>query len=253
MYRDLVLKQLTDKPGTVVYRDDIAEAIDRTPEQVASAIYSVLTSKGTVSGEVAKDIQVVVPGRAWSYVPNRRVARAMRSASRHKVDNAEKIDANSPLTERIRNFFRQHPNRIVYIQEIYDALDDDNTLEMGQLRTGIANARANHPTFKNELTTTVPGRAWLYTPSTSSSSPSPSPSPSSPLPKSAPRPVPTPPPSAPKPVAAEPIAPTPPVTPVPPPVSSDDNLMLLERLGSMADGAVLARDAQQVMYRLYPL
>lgn len=64
-YSDKVLKILTNSPGIVLYRDDIAEDTGLTLEQVTTGMLRVMKT------DFSKYIDVAVRGRAWAYHPNR--------------------------------------------------------------------------------------------------------------------------------------------------------------------------------------
>jgi hypothetical protein len=201
-----------------------------------------------------------VPGRAWRYVPNQRVRTAARSvnkpiqappATRRGGRQAGKL----PLTDSIRRYFWANPGRVIYIDELQEMMStDDVPLSHDQVRVGVSNARQNHDTFRNELLVVSPGRAWQYNGEVNVSADAS---------------------NVDKPrtdvkthVAVVPIAPTQPVAvvpvnpsndvpvtaPVAPPVAvNDQDLLLLEKVGKSNDGALLVRDSDRQMYRLYPL
>lgn len=62
-----VLEYVTNHPGIVVFVNDVVEATGLTPAQVKQAIWG-LRSKNP---ELAKEIEVIVSGSAWSYRPHR--------------------------------------------------------------------------------------------------------------------------------------------------------------------------------------
>lgn len=68
--RERVLKQLTSRPGDVVYLSEIMEGSGLTRTQVQNAMHHVRTRVESL----ARDIEVISPGNAWCYRPNRGVA-----------------------------------------------------------------------------------------------------------------------------------------------------------------------------------
>lgn len=67
-HSDKVLKIITANPGTVIYRDDIAEDTGLTLDQVTVAMRRVLSDKESA---IVRDLDVIIRGRAWAYHPNR--------------------------------------------------------------------------------------------------------------------------------------------------------------------------------------
>lgn len=221
---DRIIRELTDQPGMVVYRDAIAEKLGIDELDVSSAIRRF---KNNTRTDIAKDIQIVVPARAWRYVPNAQVARALRAQDEVKTP---------PLTVSIRAYFENHPHRVIYLDELTDAMSTtDEPLEPRKVYVGINNAKLTDTAFKNNLQTVVSGRAWQYVPNDGEPPAVADPAPATPTP----------------------ATPTPKRASVPPPAApakstaSDDNeVMLFEKLADLPDGAMLVRDENKEVFRL---
>lgn len=239
---DRIIRELTDQPGMVVYRSDIAEKLGLEEVDVSSAIHRF---KKNARSDVAREIQVVVPARSWRYTPNARVQRTLRVQQQQQQQQEVKTP---PLTTSIRAYFENNPDRVVYLDELTDAMSTtDEPLEKRQVYVGINNAKISNPEFKARLETVVSGRAWRYDSE---------PTPVTPVATASMRSaagLPTPPVTS---VATPPVtAPVPPVTmPVPtPPVNSvdlDAEVLLFEKVTDLPDGSVLVRDENQNVFRL---
>lgn len=64
-YRTEVIRYLTDRPGQVVYRQDVATDVGVTADQVQSCVYNVIRNS-----PIGANIEVVIGGNAWRYVPS---------------------------------------------------------------------------------------------------------------------------------------------------------------------------------------
>lgn len=237
IYRSDVLKMITENPGMVVYRDDIAEKLGLSVEQVSSTVARLRSDKNPISNE----IEVVVPSNAWRYVPNQRVRAAARAVNK-PIRGSEgkrpgRTAGKTPLTESIRQYFWANPGRVIYVEELQEMMStDDVPLTTDQVRVGVANARQNHEQFRQELTIVSSGRAWRYD---GSDNTEPGDDVKHVEPTSAFTTVNTT--STPSPVASAPT----PIARI-----SDDNLLLLEKVGKLDDGSILVRDGEQQLYRL---
>jgi len=61
------LRYLTDRPGEVVYVEQLAEQLGVTTRQVSQAMYNMLVR----NQKLADEVEVVVRAQAWRYRPNR--------------------------------------------------------------------------------------------------------------------------------------------------------------------------------------
>lgn len=67
-----VLKFITDKPGQVIYLEDVMAATKFTRKQVQMAIYNAQTGKGGRNvHKLAHQIETIVQAQAWRYMPNK--------------------------------------------------------------------------------------------------------------------------------------------------------------------------------------
>lgn len=242
IYRDRVLKCITSRPGDVVYRDDIVQETDLPEDKIVGCMGQLLRDDNPLSS----DIKVVVPGRAWQYVPNKTVQRAARIGKPDpRIVKAIEEGRPLPLTHRIREYFAANERRVVYLDELHRAVNTpDAPVTEEQVRIGISNARINHPTFKEELSIVTPGKAWMFSSVNGNHGVDPVTARSAVLPPSSSTTTPVPTPQS---VAAH--APT----PTPPTDSDDDQMLLLEPLGTSSDGGALYRDENKNVYRVYRL
>lgn len=234
---DRIIRELTDQPGMVVYRSDIAEKLGLDEVDVSSAIHRF---KKNARSDVAREIQIVVPARSWRYMPNARVQRTLRVQQQQEIKTP-------PLTTSIRAYFENNPDRVVYLDELTDAMSTtDEPLDKRQVYVGINNAKISNPEFKARLETVVSGRAWRYdggsdtapvTPVATASTRS-----AAGLPTST---AATPPVTTSVPPMSAPV-PTPPVSSVDP----DAEVLLFEKVTDLPDGSVLVRDENQNVFRL---
>lgn len=235
IYRADVLKMITDNPGMIVYRDDIADKLDLTGEQVSSTVARLRAE----NNPIADEIEIAVPGRAWRYVPNHRVRIAARAVNKDiPVKGAKKSGRKAdrtPLTESLRKYFRANPGRVIYVDELQEMMStEDDPLDLSQVRVGVANARANHPTFRDELATISSGRAWRFTPL---AQPVTQVKPETPVEAKVEHPVAV----TTVPASSQSLAPS----------TGDADLLLLEKVGNLDDGSVLVRDGEKNLFRLY--
>lgn len=236
IYRDRVLKCITDKPGSVVYRDDIAQQTDLTEDQVMGCMGSFLRES---NNPLSKDIEVVVSGRAWRYVPNPRVRRAVNAVTgsgNARIARAIEEGRPLPLTYRIREYFAANERRVVYLDELHHAMNiPEAPVTEDQVRVGISNARMNHPTFRKQLSIVTAGKAWMFTSNDTTAANEPSGTDVAPaLPSTTTAPA-----SSPSPVSS------------PSPKSDvDEQMLLLEYLGKTDDGGGLYRDENKNLYRV---
>lgn len=241
VYWHEVLQKLTDQPGMVVYRSTIAEDLNLTQEQVSAVIARL---KNANDNPISKEIEIVIPGQAWRYIPSTRVRTAARAVHKplpptrsitEPKKRGRKVN-RTPLTDSIRRYFRDNPSRIIYAPELQEMMStDDEQLDIQQIRVGVTNAQQHDLKFREELVTISPGRAWRYDP--------PDAPPLNPNTEYVPE------------RASAAVAVTAPVTPVndaPTPIKTgdDDSLLLLEKVGETDDGSLIVRDGDKKLFRL---
>lgn len=73
--KDAVLREITAHPGEVMYREDIAKTLNLSPGQVTSAVYGLMNG----STAVGDQLETVVRGRSWRWMPN-----GVKSATKKK-------------------------------------------------------------------------------------------------------------------------------------------------------------------------
>ena len=241
VYRDRVLKVITDRPGDVVFRDDIADAIpELSGDQISAAVQRI---KADPRGTIGKDIEVVVQARAWRYVPNSKIRQAARAGKPALVtlSGEGRRVKGTPLTTAIRTYFVMNPNRPIFMDELHEMMTvEGEVLDREKLRVGVANARQHQQVFRSNLVVVVPGNAWQYVPPADNEAN-----------------VVKPPPTVvdlltkPAPVAATPV-PARPMTPSKP--AEQTELMMVEKMGQLNDGTLLVRDTtDKSLYRLSPM
>lgn len=142
--RHEILEYLTDRPGVVVYKNDIVEATGFEARQVTAVMLSL--TRDTLIGN---EIDVLVPGNAWRFRPNQP---AMVATS------TQKADLGRPLTELIRKYFYAHPNELVQIEHLvaYTGRNEE------KVKVGINNVKINRPLLRHRIQTIVPGQTWRY-------------------------------------------------------------------------------------------
>jgi hypothetical protein len=209
--RHEIIKYLTDRPGQVVYRKDIADATGHSESQVAS---SLLRSQR--ESPIGSEIQTIVAGNAWRYVPNRStlVSTADQNANKSRS-----------LISVLREYFAQRSGEAITVDELVAYTGRTEA----QVKVGVNNARSNHPSFRRHLETIVSGNMWRYN--------GPADEPTS-------RPVPTPP--------ETPVAPKPTAQSTSTDDNDDDSARLFEEVGTI-DNQLVIRDSDGALYRAIPL
>lgn len=257
IYRHKVIKVITDNPGQVVYADEIVEKLigehdDITTQKVGGAVRRF---KNTYP-DVGNEIQVVVPAQAWRYVPNKKVtqSRVATTPTRSAVTAPRPPRVNVgtgafTMTGWLREYFTSKVNELVYLVDLRQTLNEERAplgeeYTASQVTVGIANARAGDELFRERLLTVISGRAWMYRDSAIN-------------PATVHETVAAV-------VAASGIRPTTPMSPavLPPRVvvpavaaTNDDTggMMIVEKIGTASDGALLVRDEDNRLYRLSPI
>lgn len=219
-----IVKYVTDRPGQVVYKDDIINDGGFTAKQVTAAMLGI-------QRDGVLEIQTIVQGNAWRYTP-----------SRSTVNNGQPVrpDLTRPLIGMIREYFKQRPGEIISVQ----ALMGHTGRTEAQVKVGVNNARNGDPTFKANLTTVVAGNLWRYDPVTAATrQPVPTPVPR-PL-VTLERPVPTKPAEEDDAGSADVIRTT---------AATDGSARLFEEIGTTDNGqVVIIRDGDGRLYRATPL
>lgn len=215
--RHEIIQYVTDRPGQVVYRKDVAEATGFTEGQVTAVMLNV--QRETPLGP---EIQTIVTGNAWRYVPNRPT-----SVNGHERN----ANLGLSLVGLIRDYFRERPGKVVSLEELIEHTGRTEA----QVKVGVNNARSNHPAFRRNVETIVAGKMWRYVGDVPA-----------PQPVAAPTPVATP--------VAVPTSPSVPSEPVAAPSPDDDggSARLFEEVGT-ANNQIIIRDSEGVLYRATPL
>lgn len=140
-----VMKYLTDRPGAVIYKDEIMQDLELEAQQVTSVMGRVVRDSG-----ISEEIDVIVAGNAWRW----------RSTTPRVQNNGVPIPSGTPLTHRIRSYFVERPGQIIALETIVDDLDEDEN----RVRVAINNARQNNHVFRSQLEIVVGARMWRYNP-----------------------------------------------------------------------------------------
>lgn len=61
-----LLRYITDRPGVVLHKNDIAAELGLTPKQVSDNVYRLRERSG-----IGDDIQVCIRAASWRYIPSR--------------------------------------------------------------------------------------------------------------------------------------------------------------------------------------
>jgi hypothetical protein len=122
-----VIHYITERPGQVVWCTEIAEATELTERQCSNAIYHARRGNETL----AEEIQVIVIGNAWRYVPFRgeppTTTTAIANATAPTVaTNARPIDAQPAAERKTRRRAKESKNGDAarLFQEVGPAGDD---------------------------------------------------------------------------------------------------------------------------------
>lgn len=147
--RQNIIKKITDRPGDVVYRDEIAEATGYTEEQVGAAVLGVQKRSS-----IGDEIETVVRGRAWRYRPSQPPVTSS--------NGARASDPTLPLTSLIREYLISHAGTVVWASELSAYTGHD----MYKVKVGVNNMRRimSNQDVSPYVTTVVPGQAWRFDP-----------------------------------------------------------------------------------------
>ncbi len=227
--RHNIIRYLTDRPGEVVYRDFIMNEGGFTESQVRESIRAVQQS-GTKLG---KEIETVVAGNAWQYVPN--VQRTVPASATMSTNN----NLGVPLTQLLRRYLIDRPNVDVDLDELIQFTGRTEA----QVKVGVNNLRNGHIDMRQTIVIVESGRCWRYEPARRRQSSSRIPIPVRSV--RAPRPVPPPPPVV-QPASSTTLDAAELTEPV-------DSPRLFEEVGSLDDGSFVIRDDEGDLYRATPL
>jgi hypothetical protein len=148
--RHNVIKHITDHPGEVVYKDTIMQDGGFTASQVSAAVLAV--QRDTPLGS---EIETVVPGNAWRYVPNQN--RSVPSAS---VVMERNNNLGVPLTQLLRRYLTDRPNVDVCLEELIEFTGRTEA----QVKVGMNNLRNGHMDMRQTIAIVQSGRCWAYQP-----------------------------------------------------------------------------------------
>lgn len=162
--RQQVLKYVTDRPGSIVFKNDIMADLDLKSQQVTMTMLALQRST-----PVGADIETVVTGNAWCYKPKSSTETGGGSASVSMAANGvAHYNLTRPLTTLIREHFLRNPNRIIHVDELVQLTG--RTAQ--QVRVGYNNVRINSPHLRHLIKPVVRGHSWIYEPSPGASAPS---------------------------------------------------------------------------------
>jgi hypothetical protein len=149
VYRQDIIKYVTDRPGEVIYRSEIMESGNFTAVQVTNAILSVQKDS-----PIGSEIETVVRGNAWRYVPR-------RSAASHD-DAVVARNRSLPITTLIRQYLVDHPNTVVWAHQLaaYTGRTE------AQVKVGINNMRQIqvHADVVPYVKKVIQGQSWRFEP-----------------------------------------------------------------------------------------
>lgn len=148
--RQDIIKEITDRPGDVVYRSEIAESTGYSEAQVSAAVLAIQKSS-----PIGVEVESVVRGRAWRYTPRR-----PRSTSSDTTRVAR--DTTLPLTTLIREYLIDKAGTTVWASELATYTGRDEY----QIKVGVNNMRRirSNEDVAPYVTTMVPGQAWQFDP-----------------------------------------------------------------------------------------
>lgn len=148
--RQNVIKYITDRPGEVVLKNEIMQALNLDAGQVTAAVLAV--QRGTV---LADELHTVVRGNAWRYVPRSTASEVMAVAPL-------KANSDLPVTSLLRQYFVNHPHEVVTLDQLVAFTDR----RPEQVKSGITNMRyiRHHDDVTPHVHTVVGGRMWRFSP-----------------------------------------------------------------------------------------
>lgn len=143
VYRHKILQYITDRPNQVVTKDELVRH-GYAPNQVTAAVLSIQKSS-----PIGPEIQTIVQGNAWRYVP-----------AVPTVNNGASPSANlrTPLTTLLHDYFTSHPGVITSIETLMQLTGRTEA----QVRVGVNNMLQGRPHMKQHLQKVVNGQVWRY-------------------------------------------------------------------------------------------
>jgi hypothetical protein len=149
VFRQDIIRYLTDRPGSPVYRSEIAEELGLTEEQVASAVRQF-----KLNSSIGDEIEIIIAGRAWQYVPNRVVE---RNTTVQRAKNP-----GLPMTSLVREYLLANPHAVIGIDDLVRYTGRTES----QVRSAVNNLRyiVSQRSFVEHVTTVVAGQMWRYSP-----------------------------------------------------------------------------------------
>jgi hypothetical protein len=224
--RHNIIKHITDHPGEVVYKDTIVQDGGFTPNQVSAAVLAIQRDS-----TLGSEIETVVPGNAWRYVPNHQRNVPSASTIMERNDNL-----SVPLTQLLRRYLTDRPNVDVELNELIEFTG--RTEE--QVKVGMNNLRNGHLHMRQTIVIVDSGRRWSYQPARRRTESTPT----TPIPVRAQR---------------HRQFPEPTVVPTSEPVESTStgeltgSPRLFEEVGSLDDGSIIIRGDEGELYRAIPV
>lgn len=214
--RHKIVQYLTDRPGQMVTKDDIMREGGWEARQVTAAILAIQQTS-----PIGAEIETIVQGNMWRYVPKTAVAVATGASTGDK--------RNRPLTALLYEYMVNHPGDVVYV----DTLVEHTGRTPEQIKVGMNNMLANRPHMKGLVDRVISGQAWRYMPDNQSAVRTIPPRPTVPV-----------------------NVPVPPTTPSATAASSSPNNnvrsssspRMFEEVGELPDGRLVIRDDVGVMY-----
>jgi hypothetical protein len=149
--RQTIIRYVTDRPGEVIYRDEIIEATGCAEKQITDVMRRI-----QVETSLGDEIETVVRGRAWRYVPNRSLPTHAPSPTIPVTPSPP--NRALPLTTLIREYLVAHQGKIVHLDELtaYTGHQD------AQVKVGVNNMRRimSNEDVTAYLETIVSGLSW---------------------------------------------------------------------------------------------
>jgi hypothetical protein len=155
--RSTILRYIMDRPGQVVYKDDVMDALNLDATQVSSCVLA-LQRTSSLQGE----IEVVVRGNAWRYWPRKPTSSSPSSSS--STDDVTTVvkprSRTNPLTQQLRDYFVDHPNEVITVKMLMDYTGRTAR----QIEIGINNLRYTAAYVRRLITVVEPHLRWVYRP-----------------------------------------------------------------------------------------
>lgn len=157
--RHNVLRHLTDRPGQVVYKNEIMEELNLTASQVTAAVLGLQRSSA-----IGSEIETLVQGNAWRYRPTSTTATTTSPTNVPTVNGSPPVQRTSklgtPLTRLIYEYLLDNPNKVVYVSDLMEHTGRSEA----QVKVGVSNMRNSYTNIRPFVRTEIAGQAWRYTP-----------------------------------------------------------------------------------------